>query len=136
MYEALTATALAAPLGTSFTYDGSLTDNGTLATGSYDVQFTLYDAASGGSVVGGPLTDAAVPVVNGLFTTVLDFGSGAFTGEARWLEIGVRTNGASAFTTLTPRQSVLATPYALHAITAESMQASNLVGTIASAQLV
>lgn len=131
----LNDTTLAAPLGTSFTYDGSLADGGAPANGSYDVQFTLYDAASGGSVVGSPLTQAAVAVSDGLFSTTLDFGPGAFTGQARWLEIAVRTNGVSAFTTLTPRQPVQATPYALHALTAGSVQATNLLGTVTSAQL-
>jgi len=40
----------------------------------------------------------------------LDFGSGVFTGNARWLEIAVRTNGASGFVTLTPRQPLTPTP--------------------------
>jgi len=131
----LGGSALAAPLGTSFTYDGSLTDNGMPATGSYDLEFTLYSAASGGSAVAGPVTKPAQVVSNGMFTTVLDFGSSAFTGEGRWLEIGVRTNGASAFTTLTPRQPVLSTPYALYATTAGSVPTTNLVGTVQSAQI-
>jgi len=41
------AFALAGTLGTSFTYQGKLTDGGAPANGSYDLVFTLYDAASG-----------------------------------------------------------------------------------------
>ena len=109
--------SLAVPLGTSFTYDGSLAVGGAPANGSYSLKFTLFDAAGGGTLVGGPLTNAAVTVSNGLFSTVLDFGSGAFTGQARWLEIAVRTNGASTFTTLSPRQPLTGVPYALYALT-------------------
>ena len=40
----------------------------------------------------------------------------SFTGAARWLDIGVRTNGsAAAFTMLAPRQPLIPTPYALYA---------------------
>ena len=69
------ATALAQ--GTSaFTYQGRLNDGGVPAGGSYDLRFTLYDAASGGNPVGGVLTNAATAVTNGLFLVRLDFGAG------------------------------------------------------------
>jgi len=49
-------------LGTAFTYQGVLTDNGNPADGSYDLQFKLYDAASGGQQVGSTfsLNDEAI----------------------------------------------------------------------------
>jgi hypothetical protein len=57
-----------------------------------------------------------VPVSEGLFTVPLDFGAGVFTGDARWLEIGVRPGLSSgAYTLLSPRQALTATPYALYA---------------------
>ena len=43
---------LNAPLGAGFTYQGKLTDGGTPANGTYDFEFNLYDALSGGSPVG------------------------------------------------------------------------------------
>ena len=57
-------------------------------------------------------------VLGGVFSVALDFGAGAFgAGEARWLEIEVRAAaGAGAYETLSPRQSVDAVPYALHAL--------------------
>jgi hypothetical protein len=106
----------ASPLGTAFTYQGRLNEGGQPANGSYDLGFAVFDAVSGPSQIGGVLTNAATPVSNGLFTVCLDFGPGVFTGEARWLEIGVRTNGSLAdFATLTPRQPLTPSPYALYA---------------------
>ena len=56
---------------------------------------------------------APLAISNGLFTAQLNFGSTAFTGAARWLEIGVRTNGSPGdFTAVNPRQALLPTPYA------------------------
>lgn len=125
------------PLGTAFTYQGQLTDGGLPALGIYDFRLAIYDAAGGGSPVAGPITNSAVGVSNGVFTTTLDFGPGVFTGAARWLEIGVRTNGSpDDFTTLTPRQSLTAAPYALFAPTAGTAGgASNLLGTVGPHQL-
>jgi hypothetical protein len=103
-----------AELGTAFTYQGRLTDGGDLANGTYDFEFKLYAAASSGSQVGSTITKGDVTVTDGLFTVELDFGSGAFTGDARWLGIGVRAGSSTgAYTTLTPRQPLTPTPYAL-----------------------
>jgi hypothetical protein len=90
----------AEPLGTAFTYQGQLTEAGAPATGQYDLQFTLYDAPSGGTQVGPRLSTNAVAVSEGLFTVSLDFGAGVFTGNGRWLELSVRTNGGGAGNTI------------------------------------
>lgn len=112
-FACLAASIHAAPLGSAFTYQGYFTDGGQPATGTYDFQFHLYDGALGGLPSGLSLVPA-LTVSNGLFTATLDFGPSAFTGQARWLSISIRTNGSvGAYTTLAPRQSVLATPYAL-----------------------
>jgi N-acetylneuraminic acid mutarotase len=104
---------------TAFTYQGRLNDGGSAANGIYDLRFAIYDAATVGGRVAGPVTNSPVTVSNGLFTVTLDFGASAFDGGARWLEIGVRPNGsASDFTTLSPRQPLTPTPYALYALTA------------------
>ena len=105
----------AEPLGTAFTYQGQLAEGGNPAQGIYDFRFAIYDALADGNKVGGPLTNAAVVVSNGLFTVALDFGNSAFAGEARWIEIGVRTNGGGAFSPLSPRHPLTAAPYALYA---------------------
>jgi hypothetical protein len=115
---------------TAITYQGRLDDAAGAVTGRYDLRFALYDDTSNGTQWGPPLTNAAVLVSNGLFTTTLDFGSGVFTGGPRWLEIGVRTNGVGGFTTLIPRQPLTPAPYAIMA-----RSASNLVGTLPASQL-
>ena len=103
-----------AALGTAFTYQGRLDDDGSAANGTYDFEFKLYDAGGGGGQVGSTITKGNIIVVDGLFTVELDFGDSAFTGEARWLEIGVRAGSSTgAHTILTPRQPLTPVPYAL-----------------------
>jgi trimeric autotransporter adhesin len=116
--------------GTAFTYQGHLNDGGAPANGNYDLVFTIYPSASGATGGFGVFTNSAVAVTNGLFTVSLDFGIGVFTGPDRWLQIDVRTNGVGAFASLTPRQKLTPTPYAIFANTS-----SNLSGTVAATQL-
>jgi hypothetical protein len=114
--------------GQVFTYQGRLVDHGSPANGSYDFQFGLTDAATNGNYVGGSITKAAVAVNNGLFAVPLDFGAGAFTGPARWLEISVRTNGsAGSYVVLLPRQALTAAPFAAFAAVASNLVAGSTV---------
>ncbi len=103
--------------GTAFNYQGQLSNAGQPATGSYDLRAILYDAAIGGAQVGPIITNLAVTVTGGFFTTGLDFGPGRFTGAARWLELAVRPAVGGSFTTLAPRQPLAPAPYALYAMT-------------------
>ena len=122
------STALAQ--GTAFTYQGRLNDGAAPANGSYDLRFVLYDSSVGGSQQGPILTNAPTAVSNGLFTVALDFGN-VFPGTNRWLEIAARTNGGGTFTTLSPRQLLTPTPYA---ITAENVApGAGLSGTYGNA---
>ncbi len=99
---------------TAFTYQGQLKKGDTPVNGTCDFRFILYTADIGGSQVGPIQDQISVSVSNGLFTVNLDFGSGAFTGEARWLDIAVRCpSGTGTFSALTPRQALTPTPYAL-----------------------
>jgi hypothetical protein len=116
--------------GTAFTYQGRLDYNGSPATGSYDMAFTLYATNSGGYAVAGPVTNTNTVVKNGLFTVTIDFGAGVFTGYNYWMEISVSPAGANSFVTLTPRQPVTPHPYAIMA-----NSASNLLGTVPSSQI-
>jgi hypothetical protein len=108
-----------APVGPAFTYQGRLSDAGDPANGTYDLEFRLYDAVSGGVQVSSTVSREHVAVTDGVFTVELDFGGGAFTGDARWLEIGVREGSSTGpYTPLAPRQAFTAAPYALHALRA------------------
>jgi hypothetical protein len=117
--------------GTAFTYQGRLNTGGSPANGSYDIAFSLYAINAGGVAIAGPVTNTAVSVANGLFTTTVSFGS-VFTGASNWLQIAVSTNGANAFSNLVPRQQLTPAPYAVYA---ESANATNLVGTIPAGNL-
>ena len=105
----------ASPLGTAFTYQGKLSSGANAANGVYDFNFALFNAVSGGAQQGAGFSTNAVPVANGLFTVTLDFGASFLTGEARFLEIGVRTNGSGTFRTLPVRQPLMPAPQALWA---------------------
>ena len=113
----------------AFTYQGHLLGSGGQAlSGNFDFQFQLFSSSN---QVGLTLTNPAVAVSNGLFTTAMDFGGGAFDGTARFLQIGVRTNGTTnAFTVLSPLQPLASAPYAYR-----SAVASSFPGAIADTQL-
>ena len=127
--------------GNSFTYQGRLNSLTGPASGQYDLKFTLYDSVSNGNVVAIPLTNVATAVSNGLFAVALDFGTGVFNGASRWLEIAVRTNGGGGFATLTPRQALTPSPYALYAPSAGtaksagSVAAADITGTLPDLRL-
>ena len=143
---------------TSFTYQGKLVDNGTPASGTYDLTFKLYDTATAGSGTqqGATLNLTSVPVSAGIFTVQLDFGACAdcFNGAARFLEISVKPTASSTFTTLSPRQAVTANPYAIKSLSAatadglsvaciscvtssqiQSVQGSQVTGNISGSQI-
>jgi len=109
--------------GTAFSYQGRLSENGSPATGLYDIRFSIWDAAANGTRLAGQ-TNSAVAVSGGLFTAALDFGPGIFTGPDRWLQMSVRTNGSTgAYSSISPRQALTSAPYAILA-----NSASNLLG--------
>ncbi len=116
--------------GTAFTYQGRLNDGANPANGRYDFRFKLYNDPYGSFQVGASYLTNSVPAGNGLFTTTIDFGAGIFIGGTNWLEVGVRTNGGSGYTVLSPLQTLTPTPSAIFAETA-----SNLTGVLPAAQL-
>ncbi len=134
MFQRLLATALvlalsslapAQPLTTAFTFQGDLKNSVTPATGTYELIFSLYDAASAGSQLGPTLCSDNIAVAQGLFTTQLDFGA-QFSGQQRFLEIAVRADtgincsNSTGFTTLAPRQPLSASPNAIYSLNAAS----------------
>ena len=130
----------AAPLGTVFTYQGRLIEGANAYTGNAEFQATLWDVASGGTALATNASGSViVGVTNGLFVLPLDFGTN-FPGDARWLQLEVRTT-IGAFSTLSPRQALTPAPYALYAAsadtaaTASSVPAANITGTLSDARL-
>jgi hypothetical protein len=122
---------------TAFTYQGKLTDAGSPASGQYDLQFKLYDVPGSGTLLGTLVKDD-VQVTGGIFTVTLDFGADVFyTNAGRYLEIGVRPGASTgAFTTLTPRQELTASPYAIESARAgKAGDAQNLGGAPPSSYL-
>jgi len=115
-----------------FTFHGQLIDNGTPASGAYDLEFRLFDQVAGGTQQGGVNAFDDRDINNGLFTVRLDFGSDVFDGSSRWLEIAVRPRSSSgSFTTLVPRQLITSTPYAIRAANFEGpVKAAQLTGEI------
>ncbi|MBN1391584.1 MAG: hypothetical protein JW947_02145 [Sedimentisphaerales bacterium] len=115
---AWSAVSTAASIGTAFTYQGQLYDANHIAYGVYDFQFKLFNASVGTTQLGPDVNKPNVDVIDGYFTVELDFGSGIFDGSIAWLEIGVRQgelDDPNGYTTLSPRQEVTPTPYAIYA---------------------
>ncbi len=107
-----------AALGTGFTYQGQLSDQSGPVNDTCDLTFQLYDAPGSGSPpTGGRLLGSEQilnhSIVDGLFTVQLDFGSGSFDGDARWLQVTLDCGGGPI--TLAPRQRLTPAPYALYA---------------------
>jgi len=109
-------------LGSAFTYQGQLVKDGNAVNDTCDFQFSLWDAASDGNQVGSTQTISGVTVDDGYFGVSLnsgnEFGSNAFTGEARYLQIAARCTADSDFVSLSGRVALNATPYALYATSA------------------
>ena len=101
---------------TTFTYQGRLANAGQAANGMHDFVFRLYDDQVSGNQTGSDLALANVHVADGVFTVELDFGDAPFNSSPRWLEIDVRQSGAGMYTTLSPRQRVGASPFAIETL--------------------
>ncbi|NPA91315.1 MAG: hypothetical protein GXO55_07710 [Chloroflexi bacterium] len=100
-------------VSSSVVYQGRLLENGHPANGYYDFLFKLYDARTGGHLVGQNIRNN-VPVQNGLFTTFLYLPPRYVVGNELWLEVRVRPKGGThPHTVLSPRQPISPVPYAL-----------------------
>ena len=98
---------------TAFTYQGKLNDGGNPANTTFQMEFKLFDALSGGNQIGSTVANSSVSVAQGVFAVSLDFGANAFTDADRFLEISVKRNAGDPFTVLTPRQRILSVPFAI-----------------------
>jgi hypothetical protein len=134
----------AAAQTTAFTYQGKLSDNMATANGTYQMQFSLWDAATNGTQVGPTLTfdgtggnTPAVQVTNGIFTVTLNFESAGpcaacFDGNPRWLQVAVKKPADATYTTL-ERQPLTSTPYAIKSLKADTANNSLQLGGMSAA---
>lgn len=104
------------------TYQGSLlrSGGGVVNDGTYDMRFSIYDVASGGSALWTE-TDTGVQVTGGLFSTVLGDGIAFWSTffpwhYDLWLEVEIDVDGSAAFEAdevFSPRQRLTAAPWAM-----------------------
>ncbi|MEQ1605431.1 MAG: tail fiber domain-containing protein [Pyrinomonadaceae bacterium] len=115
-----------------FSYQGQLQNASALANGVFDFEFALFGSAFGGSQLGSTQPRSGVNVANGIFSVSLDFGN-QFDGTSRFLEIRVRQSGGGAYTTLSPRQTIASSPYAVRSLDAQNAVNSQTAANAANA---
>jgi hypothetical protein len=102
-------------------YTGRLTYlNGAPYQGAVDVEVEVWDAQNGGNSVFGPDTHAAIPVSDGFLSFVIADPGGQLFSEITQhddLWISLRIDGVA----LSPRQQLLAVPFAVSAADAERL---------------
>ncbi|MDH4241197.1 MAG: hypothetical protein OEW48_16690 [Phycisphaerae bacterium] len=114
--DSLHITVLPAAMGTVFTYQGRLLHENNPTDGPYDFEFKLYDSPVGGNQLASTIDINDLDVIDGYFTVELDFNDpNVFNGDACWLDIAVRPGDSNSFTSLSPRQQLTPTPYAIYA---------------------
>ena len=134
----ITFNGMIAAQSTEFTYQGRLLFGDVPANGSYDFEFALFDADSGGNQLGPTFPLSAVNVNNGVFSVRVDFGD-QFPGSSRFLEIHVKQSGSGSYAVLSPRQAISSAPYSiksLNATNADSAANANQLGGVSAGQYV
>ena len=149
LQAALTSTAVVSGSTTvvvaadPISYQGRLSDNGSPASGSYDFQFTLKDAASAGNTLGEAIK-MTLSVQSSVFSASLSWSPSLFPGSARWIEVRVRqtpSGGSSVSETEAPyavleRQRIQTTPYALRSLTSGTVESVPVQSLPASVPLI
>jgi len=149
LQAALTSTAVVSGSTTAvvaadpISYQGRLSDSGSPASGSYDFQFTLKDAASAGNTLGEAIK-MTLSVQSGVFSASLPWSPGLFPGSARWVEVQVRptpSSGSAVSESEAPyavleRQRIQSTPYALRSLTSATVESVPVQSLPASVPLI
>jgi hypothetical protein len=115
-----TPSSYAADVGSAFTYQGYLEKPaGTSLTDTCTFEFKLCDDAEAACAPGTISNHPGIAVTDGVFTVAdVDFGAGAFTGDARWMEVYVQCTGDGGLVALSPRVELTPTPHAVYSSTA------------------
>jgi hypothetical protein len=124
--------------GNAFSFQGKLNDGTNPANGRYDLEFKLFDAVTGGTQIGPTVLRPSTTLINGVFSTTLDFGAVAFQNpSATFVEIAVKPTGSpNALTILGPRQQLTVVPYASRAQNATVADNSTNLGGIAASEYI
>lgn len=121
---------------TAFNFQGRLNDGTSPANGRYDLQFKLFDAITGGAQVGSTADRPNLTLINGVFSTTLDYGASAFMGGVRFVEISVKPNGSpNAYVVLGARQQILSVPFSVRAANATQADNATTAQNAVTAQL-
>ncbi len=121
-------------LGSGFTYQGYLAESdGTPIYDSCDMEIGLWDAASGGALVGSTMQISNVQVEHGYFTLTLnganEFGATPFNGDARYLQFEIWCDSYNNGQGVTlSRQAITAAPYAHTALNVLNLPDHDHVG--------
>jgi hypothetical protein len=75
--------------GAGYAYRGQLDDDGHPAIGTYALRLSVYDMASGGSLLAGPVEFPSVKVDNGAFHVDLDLPPALELRKTTWLQVDV-----------------------------------------------
>lgn len=115
-------------LDAKFIYQGQIKRNGVPLSDTCDFQFTLWNSPTSRDLVDQvgptinfspyPTTNDPIEVVDGLFSATLDFGAESFTGEPRYLQVGVRCPSTTDLIPLAilGRQELTVTPHAAYSL--------------------
>jgi len=118
---------------TEFTYQGKFPETGGTASGNYQMEFRLFEAATAGAQIGATISLPSVPVTKSVFSVNLDFGVTAFPGADRFLEVTTRKTSNEPFTLLGPRQKITSAPYSIKSKSAETASLATAAITADSA---
>ena len=106
-------------------YNGILIQNGVTMYGTYDFEFVLYDSPNDVNLAAMPVFVEDVNVIDGHYNVELDFESGVFDGNPRWLEIWSKLAGTkNPYITSGKREKLSPVPYALFAYDSNNTSAS------------
>lgn len=113
------------PLGSAFHYQAQIKLNGAPVNDLCHFRFRLWTNPDFQIGFLGSVDVDNVEVENGLVDLEVDFGSEAFDGNDRWLEVGIACPGGATlfdYTILEPRQRIAATPYSQFSLETRGIQ--------------
>lgn len=120
---ALSGAARAQSPSTSFVYQGRLESDGQPVTGLYDLRFTLFTAATGGTALTPPACIDDVSVSDGVFAAEIPLiipisAVEAFLQVEARADTGLTCGTPSGFTTMLPRVRLAPSPRSVYAMAA------------------